>query len=259
MINTYPPSKYPKIYPKVGNDDPELKTRKAMQNYKNMNILTFILGFVLIIMAIYTDYSPKGEGEETFVVFYAMIQFFPLFLMELSEFKHLKRMRQANLKTTRTAVLKPRRFFNFISPFAFSLAVIMLTASISYDLYVNEFILEWNNDIVIRIFTLTIVHVYFAVLVIWHMYGRKKDPHQASKDRDNYVKTIVRTVVYTSIGISLFLIVDIAVDEYNVSYLDPVIMSVYFQLLAVFGIGTLLRSSDLKTIDFDVYKEDAPI
>ena len=55
-----------------------------------------------------------------------------------------------------------------------------------------------------------------------------------------------KTVVYTSMGTSFYLMVDVAVEEYKVDYLDPLIMSLYFQLLAVFGIGALLRSSDLK-------------
>jgi hypothetical protein len=38
--------------------------------------------------------------------------------------------------------------------------------------------------------------------------------------------------------------------------LDPVVLSLYMQLITVFGIGTELRSVKIDDVDFDVYKSD---
>ena len=59
-----------------------------------------------------------------------------------------------------------------------------------------------------------------------------------------------------SIFLSLFLMANSAVDVYQLGYLEIIINSIYFQVIAFFGIGSMLRTIRLDNIDFDVYKAD---
>jgi predicted small integral membrane protein len=50
-----------------------------------------------------------------------------------------------------------------------------------------------------------------------------------------------------------------AVDVYQLGYMEIIINSIYFQVIAFVGIGGMLRTLKIETIDFDVYKADNSI
>ena len=245
----YPPTTHPKLYPNISIDDAKIKVKKGLRLFKFMNISIFIIGCTLVIAAMMTGYEPLGNGEEDFVALYAILQFSPLIILEISSFKHFKMMRNANEDSTRKADLQPRHFFDFIAIPIFCIAALMFIASIAFELYIGEtFFL---------IITLFVVHIYFAILIIWNLHGKKLDPHLASKDRIKQISLIIKTSVFTSIGISIFFMSDSAVDYFNLDYLDPLIISIYFQAIAIVGIGTIFRTTKIEDFDFDVYKSDA--
>jgi len=89
----------------------------------------------------------------------------------------------------------------------------------------------------------------------WQVFGKKVNPYLANKDRLNHMKDVVKATVYTSIAMSIFLMALAVMDEFNLHYFQALLMSIYFQVIAIFGIGTMLRSTQVKNMDFDVYKE----
>ena len=46
------------------------------------------------------------------------------------------------------------------------------------------------------------------------------------------------------------------VDEFNLDYLEPVLMSMYLQFIIFIGLGYMLRNYRMEDINFDVYKDD---
>jgi len=256
VTENYPPSKYPKLYPKLSGPDADEAVKKWPRKYRLVNMLILLAGFILLGAALLFGYTPHGGGEEIIVVLYAALQFLPFIILEISEFKQSRLMRKENLATTRKADLQPRRFFDFISPVTFGAAVVILVAYVVYELYLHDFDVSGDSDLFYNLAVIAGLHIYFAVLIIWQVYGKKINPYQAGKDRRNDMKTIVKTMVYTSIAMSVLLITIAVIKEYNLDYLEPVIMSIYFQILAIFGLGTVLRTSRVESIDFDVYKED---
>ena len=55
---------------------------------------------------------------------------------------------------------------------------------------------------------------------------------------------------------SLFFIANSAVDFFQLGYLEILINSIYFQVIAFFGIGGMLRNIRLDNTNFDVYKAE---
>lgn len=185
-----------------------------------------------------------------------MLQMLPMMLIEISGFKQYKLMRMANIASTRKAELHPRRLFDFISPALFSVAVFMFCAYVLFNLYITDFHVELGSPIFIRLTGITGLHLIFTGLVLWHMYGKKLDPYQAHKDRMKQIEVIVKTSVFASIALSILFLTTTAMKEFDLDYLEPLLFSVFFQLTAIFSIGTTLRTYQIENLDFDVYKED---
>ena len=263
VIETYPASLYPKLYPQFRDKYlpayADEAAKKGPRLYKTVNIIILLAGLGILGFGLVSGYRPEGNGEESLVAFFGMLQMSPVIALELLSYKQFKMMRQEQEKTRRTADLHPRRVFDFISPWIFGLAAFLLVVCVVFELWINDFALIPGDNGFIMMTTLIGVHVYFVALVAWQMYGKKLNPYQASKDRLRGMEVVVKSAVYTSIGISIFFLSLAVVKQYNLNYLEPLLMSVYFQALAVFGLGTMFRIFQIEDLDFDVYKEDPPV
>lgn len=191
--------------------------------------------------------------------FYFMVQVAPLMLVELSEFAYFKLMRKADSRTRRKAELHPRRLFDFISPTIFGTAIFMNIACIFYYLYIDQFQFHWGNDTFVISIALIAMNALFAGIIYWNLSGKKMDPYQSSKDRIRQIENTVKSLVFVSIGASIFIMVTAGINEFNLDHLEPSIMSLYLQLIALVSVGTRLRTLRIENIDFDVYKEDVSV
>lgn len=250
ILTEFPASTHPKLYA-VENGDKLAK--KGMIRFKLITRSTLYLGLMLLLLSLATN-TPLNDAM---VTLFAMLQFVPFMLMEATELKHYKLMRQNNDNHKRSADLKKRRYFDYISPLKFSVAVIMLAIYITFNLYRTNFDLSFASDGLITLVTIVGVHIYFAFVVIWMMYGKKLDPHQEAKDRDRHIGGVVRTTYYVSIAVSSFLLIYGLLQHYQLDPWEPIALSIYFQLCAYLGLGTLLKTNKIDKINFDVYRDDA--
>ena len=85
------------------------------------------------------------------------------------------------------------------------------------------------------------------------MYGKKLNPHHAYEDRVSQIKIVAKILIFTSIAATLFGALSISLSAFEVRYLLPIFLSMYFQLLAVIG----LHVYRIDHTNFDVYKEDS--
>ncbi|MBT5073183.1 MAG: hypothetical protein HOJ34_08315 [Kordiimonadaceae bacterium] len=247
VLDKYPASTHPKLYP---TENGEERAKKGLTRYKYITRSTLILGIILMVGALIT----KTEIKDSMVTLFAMLQFFPFMLLEIAELNHYKLMREENKAPKRSADLKRRNYFDYISPLKFSLAVIMFGIYITFNLYRNDFNLSFGSDGLITLVTIIGVHIYFAITVIWIMYGKKLDPHQEHKDRDRHIGGVVSTTYLVSIAVSTFLLIYGLLQHYSLDPWEPVALSIYFQLCAYIGLGTMLRTNTVENINFEVYK-----
>lgn len=259
VTETYPPSKFPKLYPEFSGEGADEAVKRSPRIYRIVSLCTLLGGLLLLGMAWMSDFPLADEGVEAILVLYFMLQMLPLVIMEIREHKKLKLMkliRKTNHETRRTAELQPRQFFDFVSPVTFSIAVLMLLAYIAFGLYINDFDVSFGSDMFATIITLAVVHLFYAVLIKIQVFGKKMNPYQANKDRLTQMKVMVTMLVYSSIMMSIFFMVIAAMEEFEVHNILPILMSIFFQAVTVFGTGTILRSTQIETMDFDVYKKD---
>ena len=246
VFETYPPSTYPKLYPK-----PIEYYKKAQRNSRIMNHIILLAGMILIAMLL--AISRSGEWDHVIAQWYFLVQFFPVMLLDLSSLKEFKLMRNANSRTTRKAELHPRRLFDFISPAIIGLAIFVYIAFILLVLYIRQFEFQWFGrywNIVI----VTAFNLFFAGIIFWYMYGKKLNPHQAYEDRIRHIEIIVKLLVFLSIAATMFIALSVVLAALDLRHLQPIAQSLYFQLMAVISLQGYYRSDYTK--DFEVYKED---
>ena len=249
----YPPDQYPKLYPR----SPEYY-RIGKWAYKTANNLILILGFVIMLALIFVvdhaTFADDGYISEAWPAFYGMIQFIPLMTLELFEFSQFKLMREANDNKTRKAVLRPRRLFDYVSPYLVASALALLVCAIAADLYVARDNLTMTTDAVQRSLIVVGGNLFMGALASWILYGRNLNPHQSFHDRNRQISTTLHSFVYVSMAMSVFFVTQTIDDVYPLNFLDATLLSLYFQAVVLLSVGHSLKTLRIEGINFDVYK-----
>jgi len=247
VIEKYPPSTYPKLYPV-----PVDVVEKGLRTYRIMNLPVLLIGLLLALVGVF---SPSEEmlrwDSQSVLMFYFLLQVCPLMLVERSGFKYFRLMRKANSRTTRKAELHPRRLFDFVSPTLVSMAIFSYIVVILLVLY---FIRHPFPGFAgpINIVMITAVNILFAGIVVKNLYGKRGDPHQAHADRLRGIAIAVKMMVLTSIVVNVFLAIVFVLPALNLRDLGDLFQMLFFQLCVVIGSRTLR----IDNIDFEVYKDD---
>jgi hypothetical protein len=253
VTKTYPPSQYPRLYPQsteyytIGRWAFKLASRIIVG-------LGLLILFTIIFVVDHSTFADDGYISEAWPVAYGMIQFLPLVALEFSEVGQFKLMREARAETTRTADLRRRGLFDFVSPKLFGFALAAFFGAILVDLYAHDFNVSWGHDTIQRTLIFTLYNLFIAGIGAWNIYGKKLNPHQSADDRARQIKTTLHAFIYVSLAMNLFWITQAADDVFDIDYLDAIIMSVYFQVIVLLSLGTVLRNMKLEDINFEVYK-----
>ncbi|MBN4055310.1 hypothetical protein JYU12_01050 [bacterium AH-315-K03] len=251
VFDAYPPSKYPKLYPNAIEIE-----EKRHRLYWNINKGIFALGIILLFVhgLLSSDVSTKYKQAEGLPIFFGMLQFLPLILIDLSRLKQLKLMRKMDLRTTRKAKLQPRRLFDFISPTFIAVVILFNVLYWVVEFLMPGFLFHWDSDAVIRVCSLLACNLLFVGIIIWNLSGKKLDPYQDYDDRIRQIGFTVKSLASTSIAGSVFFVLQIVFDDFDLGYLEILANSLYFQVIAVLSFGAMLRSFKVDKINFDVYK-----
>jgi hypothetical protein len=256
VLEQFPPADYPKLYP-AEYSSVSLESRQSRDRvYLGINYAIASVGLLILGLAGWHGFEPAPEGgAEIFVMLYFFLQVIPYIYAEFAGYKHFKTMRKVYDEPKRTAVLEPRGFFDFISPFWLLLAGVLLTGWIWYFTESKMLIGPLDIEYFGTLAAILGVHVLYGFIIYKFMYGKKQDPYRAHSDQMKMIENTIKIHVYSSIMISIFLIYTVAADRTGIEIFDPVMTSFYMQLCAFMGIGFMLRHQKLETMDFEVYRE----
>ncbi len=245
VFETYPPSTYPKLYPR-----PIEYYEKAQRNYRSVNIFILLAG--LLILAVLLRYSRSGAWDHVIATWYYIVQLSPVLLIDLRSLKEFILMRNANSSTTRKAQLHPRRLFDFISPTIIGMAITTYIAFVLLVLYIRQFDFPWFGGYW-NIVAVTSLNLLIAGIILWCMYGKTLNPHQAYQDRIRHIEILVKILVFVSIAATMSIALSVVLAALDLRNLQPIARSLYCQLLAVICLRAYYRNY---YINFEVYKED---
>lgn len=253
VLRTYPPAEYPKLYPR-----PESHYHIAHDRFRLVNNAIFAIGLVVLFSIMFlvdhSTFADDGYISEAFPAAYGMLQMVPLMILELSEFSHLKLMRRTNPSPTRRADLKRRRVTDLVSPALIATVLFIGAGSIFYDFYVHDFAVGWGHDTAQRTITLLVTNLALLAVGLWQVHGKKLDPHQTSEDRWRRAAVSIRSLLYVSIAMSIYFMTAAADDVYDIDALDAILMSVYFQVVVLISVVSVLNAVLPEEMNFDVYK-----
>ena len=244
IFETYPPSKYPKLYP-----EPFEYYKKAQSKYKLLNLIILVTG--LLLLAVLIGFSPNGELDQNIATLYFLFQFSPMILIEFRSLKYYKLMRKTDSRTIRKAELQPRRIFDFVSPKIIGLAGLVYFGFIMFILYIDQFNFPWFGGHMNTI-GITAMYLISAGIIAWNLYGKKQDPYRTHEDRNRKIEVVIKQVIFISIASTIFVTIQITLGSLDLRNLEGIVSSLYFQLIGIIGLWALRTDN----INFEVYKED---
>ena len=256
VLDNFPQDQYPKLYPASSLIHGK-GARRRLRLYSWVNYGIAAVGLAIMAAMAVSGYLPNPlGGDEVFVMMYFALQVSPLLYLSFKEYATYRMMRQAFTRTMRTADFSPRRLFDFISP-AYVIAAILL-----YGLWLAFYLSgraggPWEPEVWITLVLISGMNLLYAGVAWQFIYGRKLDPYKAHADQLKQIESTVKVFVFSSIAISVFLMMTHAADRFALEVFDPPLTSLYIQLLVVLGVGVSLRTESIETIDFEVYREDA--
>jgi hypothetical protein len=246
VLETYPPSQYPKLYTGSIEDN-----QTVQRKYRLSNRIVLTMGFSLLSAIIMWDYTTEGKISQMIPWAYFMVQMIPMMWLEMKECNYYKNMRKNNTSSKKAASITPRKLFDFLSP------QIMITA-LSLMVVAIGLVFAWYGFTRKSITTFAIIlvsNLFFAGAIYRNIYGTKQDPYLASDDRLKQIKATVTSLAYVSIGVSVFLGVQMLMKIYDLKYLNTAVMSIYCQLILWASVGNKLKKIRIEDIDFSVYKD----
>lgn len=258
VLKNYPPTEYPKLYPSGFTTLTAGARTGRLAIFKRYNQLVALLGGAILLAMLASGYRPADKGgDEIFVMLYFFLQTVPFIVIAFLEFRNYKLMHEAFQITRRSADLRPRRLFDFVSPAYVVAAVVFFIAWATFYIGSAGDVATWTTEKYATLVIISGMNLAY-ITVIWKaISGTKLDPYQAYGDQIKTIESLTKTLVFSSIMISLFLILTQGADEYGLEVFDPPLTSFYMQLCVVMGIGLTLRLTKIEDVDFSVYRADA--
>lgn len=247
VLSHYPPATHAKLYPKSRR-----YYVRSLTIYKWINALNLILGLILM----YFVFSGNLVGEKGISPWlpwgYFMLQMLPSQLLELYSFRLSKLMKQQDTRAIKTATLQPRGLMTYISPTLIFFVLFFYVAFVVFAFYLHNFTLD--SKALIMSLVLLAGLLFFLVMAMYLVYGKKCNPYQTQEERDRLIRLNLSVLSYVMIACSVFMGLIAFIDVYELKSSLPVVMSLFLQFLAIISMGYMLHNNRLEDIDFDVYK-----
>lgn len=260
LIEAYPPSEYPKLYPV-----PRATIERLLRFYRQLHLGLVVLGFALLAAAWKTGYTLDAvlrpgdaypiKNPFPFATGYMFLQWLSVMLFGYWEIRYFKRMRAA--ARVRTAELKARRLFDFVSPTLLAIAVAMYVGATVLLLVLGERFLIRHQFMITYLFTvMTICNIGLAGCLVWMLYGRKQNPHQTPGDRARMIRVSWQRMLVASMLLSVFVGTMSALFAFRLIDYTPLVASLFVQVTVVISAGMFFVTFRFGQESFEVYRGD---
>lgn len=250
VITEYPPQQYPLLYPKA-----EEKYHRFHRRFK-LAYQCIFSGSVLIVCFALLEGVSLEEGIWAMLPWFLfMVQMIPNMVVEVSEFSHARLLREKNKNKIRVAGMASRNVLDLISRSLFVSWLSIQLLCIAAIGWVDNFQFVIGNSAFWSVLIIVFANVAGAAYLKMLVSGKNQDPHQAPEDKFRASKGVAKSMLYISIGVSLFGAVMQVVNHYELQRLEPIIMCIYCQVIALVSIPTILKATSLEKLNFDVYRE----
>ncbi|UTW56066.1 hypothetical protein [Kordiimonas sp. SCSIO 12610] len=258
VLERFPPDEYPKLYPSPLDQISMAERSRGLTLFIQINRAIAIVGAVILLAALASGYQLDLKGGHEILVFaYFMLQVIPGVYLSVREYQQYRLMHKAFANTkVRAAGLKRRTLFDFVSPQMVGLAVLGYVGWLIFFVSGEGPVNEWREEVYITLLLITGVNLAYVMIARATVSGMKLDPYQSYSDQLRRTEVMIKSLVFSSVLMSGFLIFTIAADRYAFEIFDPIMTSLLFQASVIFSVGTIFRFDPLEEINFDVYRND---
>ncbi|MCB0280614.1 MAG: hypothetical protein KDD94_13985 [Calditrichaeota bacterium] len=251
LYKNYSPEEYPKLYTR-----PIDYYHKQLWIYRFVNQIILLCGLVLIAIGIILSVDLTGKLFKLMPIAFGMIEMIPLVWLERMECNQYSLMRQLNQEKRRTAELKVRRFFDYISPSQFALLPASFLAAQLMQAFLRDFDYSWGSKLLTSSLILLVANIFLSLVMLKKLYGKKRNPYQDKKDRSQEIEVSIHAIVYICVAMNLFYMMIPLSNYYQLNSYEPLMSSLYFQVITFASIWNRLKRLRLDEINFDVYRND---
>lgn len=187
--------------------DPTMNRHESMEQFITRYCIAHaavaLLGVLLLVWLF--GYMQRPDWDRRYVVFpvmaYFMLQWLPMAFTALMGIKHMRALKHFMLHAKRKATLRRRGLFDFVSP------ITVLTAVLAYLLIVAFLLFAQPVTLASALFigAATFDCALSAFMVYRTLYGKKSDPFETSAGRLYTIGMRVRSSIYSSIAVILFM------------------------------------------------------
>lgn len=237
-----PAERLAQLYPGV---DVHRAQARFLTQYRALNTVIAILGFLLLAGLFNYMQSPDwddGPVEALVAVYYFVALLLPMGIVIWLGIRFNNEYKRALPESKRKAVLKRRGLFDFVSPFAVSVAILGYFLFAALVLYIREHPFPGFAGL-INIGGITFVYALNALIVYVMIYGKNRNPLDTHATRLQGISVAVKGCVYTCIAIVAYLSLNFSLALLDLQRWEPFSLSIYFIICALLTSMGVIRSS----------------
>ncbi len=230
LAQRIPPERLEQLYP--GIDHLQVLER-YLNRYRWLNYCVAVLGIFLGIgLYLYLQRPDWSDGPvEAWVGAYFMVQALPFAYMIFLAARHSDVAKHLS-ESRRTAILKRRGLFDFVSPFTVALAVLGYVGFAAYVLYI------WRDPFpgfsgYATIACVTLVYVLNGLNVYWQLYRRRATSFEPHTSRMRSIALGVKACMYSCIAVVAYLSLNFTLVRLDLQRWEPFALSIMFVITAL--------------------------
>ena len=220
-----------------------------LTKYRALTTTIAVLGLLLLLWQ-FSD-AWHSDWNESKAQALPTLYFFPAFMLPLLLFARFvarfnKEHKSAEGK--RSASLKRRGLFDFISPWTVSGAVLCYFLYAAFVIYIEQHPFPGFAGCVINLGGITLVYAANALALYVTLYGKSHNPFETRAGRLHKIGMAVKGIVYSCIVITLFISLNHSLRLLDLKSWEPFALSIFFAIgaiLASMGFAAPLRKTDV--------------
>jgi hypothetical protein len=227
-----PAERLAQMYPGV---DVARAQERFLTRYSALHTVIAVIG--LLLLAWLFGYVRRADWHDTPVkvlitVYFFVAQVFPLGLIVWLGVRFNKEHKRSLPDRKRKAVLERRGLFDFISPFAVTLAVMGYFLFAVFMLYLRQRPFPGFAG-VITLVGVTLVYAFIALVIYTMVYGKNRNPLDTHAGRLHSIGVAVKSGVYTCIVTVVYLSFNFGLRLLDLQRWELFALSMFFVICAL--------------------------
>lgn len=231
-----PAERLAELYPGV---DAGQAHERFLARYRAVNTVVALLG--LLLLGWFTSYMQRPNRDEGavggMVIAYGLLQYSPFILLAWFTIRFNKVHRRLLREAKRKAILQRRGLFDFVSPVTAFLVILAYFQFVAFMFYVARHPFPGFGGPFANIGIVSLGYILLGAVVMYMLYGRKRDPLQTHADHMRMIRLVVNAYAWVCILFPIFGSLTVARQLLDLETWGPFAVTVFFLILTLVNLG----------------------